>query len=57
MNRLQVLRLLHTQTTDAGLVYLRGLDQLVSLDLHNTRVTDDGVRELKKALPKLHIQR
>jgi hypothetical protein len=43
--------------TDAGLKELAGLEQLWVLGLHGTRVTDRGIVDLKKALPKLHIRR
>jgi hypothetical protein len=42
------LRLEKTKVTDGGLPYLRGLTRLANLDLANTAVTDEGVRDLKK---------
>jgi len=52
-----VLELRGTEITDAGLVHLTGLTKLQWLHLRNTRVTDAGVNELKKALPKVTIER
>jgi hypothetical protein len=44
-----------TQVTDAGLVHLKGLTKLIELALNGTQVTDTGVEELERALPKLWI--
>jgi len=41
--------------TDAGLVHLKGLTQLRTLNLSLTQITDAGVAELKKSLPKCEI--
>jgi hypothetical protein len=41
--------------TDAGLRHLAGLKTLAGLRLYRTKVTDDGVAELKKALPRLIV--
>ena len=57
LTQLQLLSLDSTRVTDAGLAHLRGLTQLEVLYLISTRVTDAGVNELKKALPKVRIQR
>jgi hypothetical protein len=43
------------EVTDAALKGLAALKNLTSLDLSDTRVTDDGVKELQKALPKCKI--
>ena len=43
------------QITDAGLVHLKGLTGLQTLNLAGTKVTDAGVAELKKALPNCEI--
>jgi len=39
------------------LQYLKGLTQLQWLFLDGTKVTDAGVQDLQKALPKLEILR
>jgi hypothetical protein len=44
-----------TQVTDAGLLHLRGLKQLESLYLANTKVSAAGVARLQEALPNLWI--
>ena len=44
-----------TNLTDAGLVHLAGLTKPEELYLYDTQVTDAGVAELKKALPKCGI--
>jgi len=43
------------QTSDAGLVHLKGLAKLGSVQLNGTQVTDAGVAELKQALPGCRI--
>jgi hypothetical protein len=43
---------LEASTADAG-HHLKGLSRLERLTLTGTEVTDAGVRELRKALPKL----
>ena len=50
-----VISLANTQVTDAGLVHLAGLTNLVWLWLYDTHVTDAGIAELTKALPKCSI--
>jgi len=40
-----------------GLKELVGLTKLQRLELRNTLVTDAGVQELQKALPKVRISR
>jgi formylglycine-generating enzyme required for sulfatase activity/dsDNA-binding SOS-regulon protein len=57
LTKLEGLNLNETQVTDAGLVHLAGLTKLKGLVLNDTQVTDAGVAELKKALPRCHIQR
>jgi hypothetical protein len=45
-----------TQVTDAGLKELAALKNLAKLDLSAAnKVTDKGVKELQKALPKCKI--
>ena len=46
-----------TEVTDAGLKELKHLKQLTSLYLGITKVTDDGVADLQKALPDCKITR
>ena len=43
------------QVTDAGLEHLKGLTNLTSLSLGNTKMTPAGVEALRKALPKCEI--
>ncbi len=50
-----MLNLEGTQITDAGLEHLTGLTKLETLWLDDTQVTDTGVAELKKVLPKCSI--
>ena len=57
LTNLRVLRLIHTQVTDAGLVHLKGLTSLQRLLIRDTQITDVGVAELKKVLPKCEIVR
>jgi hypothetical protein len=54
---LEYLNIYGTDVTDAGLPYLEGLKKLKNLYLWQTKVTDAGVARLKKALPKLDIER
>jgi hypothetical protein len=47
-----------TNVTDTGLLNLQELTQLQHLSLQGSpKVTDAGVRELKKALPHCNIRR
>ena len=46
----------YSQITDVGLKELAKLENLGSLELDKTQVTDAGVAELKKALPNCEIQ-
>jgi squalene-hopene cyclase-like protein len=48
---------LEAAVTDAGLMHLRSLLQLEELSLKGTKVTDAGVQELQKALPRLKVNR
>ncbi len=50
-----MLYLSDTKVTDVGLKELVNLKNLSSLSLSLTQVTDAGVAELKKALPKCDI--
>jgi hypothetical protein len=55
--RLQWLNLQWTYVTDAGLVHLRGLTSLKELYLANSDATEEGVKDLQKALPNCKIYR
>ena len=46
----------YSKVTDAGLVHLKGMTDLRSLDLRNTEVTAEGVKALQAALPECRIQ-
>jgi hypothetical protein len=41
--------------TDEGLKELAALKNLTSLDIGNTQVTGEGIKELQKALPNCKI--
>lgn len=45
------------QITDAGLKHLKRLKNLQSLRLSETKVSEEGIRDLKRALPYCKIQR
>jgi hypothetical protein len=57
MEKLEWLNLFNTGVTDAGLAHLAGIKTLHRVYLFETKVTDAGVDTLKKALPKLAIDR
>jgi internalin A len=46
-----------SRVTDAGLRELEGMTSLVEVFLEKTKVTDEGISNLKKALPKLQVSR
>ncbi len=46
-----------TQVTDRGLKELKELNNLVTLELAGTKVTDEGIMELQAALPNCKIGR
>jgi hypothetical protein len=48
---------METTVNDAGLEHLKGLTNLRTLNLTETKVTDHGVNKLRQALPKCDIQR
>ena len=54
--KLKFLHLGSTPVTDAGMVHLMGLTALADLKVTRTAVTEEGVVELGKAIPKLKIQ-
>ena len=47
----------YTDITDAGLVHLKALTSLQTLELDQTQVTDAGVARLQEALPDCEIGR
>ena len=49
--KLEWLGLIGTEITDARWVHLKELTPLKELTLYKSKVTDAGVRELRKALP------
>ncbi|MEX0586345.1 MAG: hypothetical protein WD176_06860 [Pirellulales bacterium] len=51
------LNLFRSQITDAGLAHLRGMPGLMFFGTGETRVTRHGLVELKKILPKLHVEK
>jgi uncharacterized protein (TIGR03067 family) len=55
--RLRVLSLERTTVGDEELKHLHGLTGLERLYLYRTKVTDAGVKELSKALPRLAVYR
>jgi len=54
---LEVLRLCSAPITDAGVPHLCRLACLQYLDLHWTKVSDDGIKKLQQALPNCKIVR
>jgi hypothetical protein len=42
-----------TRITDAGLMHLKGLTSLTAVLVGGTSATDEGIDDLKKALPNL----
>jgi hypothetical protein len=57
LTNLTELNLFATKVTDAGLKHLAALKKLTVLNVYgaSSRVTDEGVKELQKALPKCKI--
>ncbi len=51
------LNLSETIVGDDCLGHLKNLPDLQRLDLRGTRVTDDGITRLQKALPRLEVFR
>lgn len=57
MVKLQQLSLADDKITDKGLPHLTGLANLQILHLEKTKVTDTGIYDLKRFLPKLNVVR
>ena len=53
---LEHLNLSGNKITDRALAQLRQMRKLRWLDLHQTHMTEEGIRQLKRALPNAHIQ-
>jgi hypothetical protein len=47
----------NNRITDTGLANLRGLVNLQRLDVRSTKVTDAGITELRRTLPRLIVER
>ena len=45
----------HSQVTDGGLEHLKGLTNFEHVDLYDTHVTEEGIKELQEALPNCKI--
>ena len=45
-----------TRITDAGMVHLAGLNNLVELNFRYTQITENGVSKLREALPNCEIR-
>jgi hypothetical protein len=52
-----VLSLWNTQVSDAGLKHLKGLSRLRYLNLNGTLVTEEGIADLRRAIPGLTVVR
>ena len=56
LTELRTLSLVDTSVTDAGLEHLKALTELRELSLYrNSKITDEGVGELRQALPNCKI--
>lgn len=45
-----------TRITDAGMVHLAGLNNLMELNFRYTQITENGVSKLREALPNCEIR-
>jgi len=54
---LRYLNLYGTAIGDAGLEQLTGLKSLRNLYVWQTKVTDEGIKKLKQALPSVNIEK
>lgn len=57
LSKLETLRLVGSQFTDAWLKHLKGLTKLRELHLVDTKITDKGAKMLQKDLPECKIHR
>ena len=57
LQNLQLLSLIGTQITDAGLKELTGLKRLLTLMVMRTQVTDQGLNEFSEVLPNAYLVR
>ncbi len=55
LKSLRKLALRNCRLTDAGLAELKGMSHLEHIDLWYTQVTENGIKELKQALPAVEI--
>lgn len=44
-----------TEATDTGLQHFKRMTKLHILNVRRTKVTEDGVKELRRALPKVEV--
>lgn len=54
---LRLLSLNNTEITDEGVQYLKKLRNLKRISVRDTQISVNGLRELRNAIPALHIQR
>ena len=52
---LEELQLGRTAMTDAGLKFLSGLTKLKRVGTHETKVTDEGRRQLRAMIPQIDL--
>jgi hypothetical protein len=57
MTLLKKLWLHNTAVTDKGIAFLANLKSLEQLEIYDTLVSDEGVRQLQAALPQCRIVR
>jgi hypothetical protein len=55
MSQVRLLNLAGSQVSDAGLVHLKKVSGLTTLDLRATNVTAKGVNDLRQSLPACTI--
>jgi hypothetical protein len=57
LNNIEHIVLENTAITDAGLEHLKHMQNLTYLSLTGTKVSDEGIASLRRALPKLEIEK